>query len=93
MCSLTTIAPLRTIVWRREARLVLWPIGGVFSLGTAGRDRPHYDRARVDAYADLDRRSSLLLKFAPVAAQFILHSERRIERALRMVLMRDWGAE
>ena len=73
-------------------------IGGVpdrrvLNLTRAGRDRAHDDLTGVDADARLDRHSSISDDLRRVAFQFLLHPQRRIERALRMVLVRDRRAE
>src|SRR5215469_1650041 len=62
-------------------------------LSAAGLDGPHHHFAGVGADSDLNRRTAVRSQLVTVAAQILLHSERREQRALRMVLMGDWCAE
>src|SRR5262245_54152871 len=50
-------------------------------------DRAHDDVARVDPDADLDEWQSLALKLIGVLPKLLLHRQRRVQSALRMVLM------
>ena len=65
----------------------------VLGLTRPGRDRPHHHFAGVDADANLDRRAALGAQLVGVAPQLLLHPQRGVKRALRMVLVRDRRAE
>src|SRR4029077_1735035 len=55
----------------------------------SGVNRTHDYFARVDANSDLDGRPALALEYVCVAAKLFLHCQRRVQRALGMVLMGD----
>ena len=59
----------------------------VFGLTRASSDLTHHDFAGVHTDSNLNRRASLGMLAVAVAADFVLHPQRRIERALWMVLM------
>ena len=59
----------------------------------AGLDRAHHHLAGVQPHADFDRRASLLTQLGGVALEVLLHLERRQQRPLRMVFVRDWRTE
>jgi hypothetical protein len=65
----------------------------VLSLSRAGRDRTHHDLAGVYADAPFDRQIPGFAQSRRIAFQFFLDAQRRIERPLRMVLVRDRRAE
>ena len=65
----------------------------VLGLPCAGRDRAHHHFAGVHADARLDRQVPVFAQLRRVAPQLLLHPQRRVERALRMVLVRDRRAE
>ena len=65
----------------------------VLDLTRAGLDRAHHDFARVDPDAALDRAAAVGDDLRRIAFQLLLHPQRRIERALRMVLVGDRRAE
>ena len=54
-----------------------------------GLDRAHHDFAGVDSDAHLQRRAAFDAQAIGVAPHLLLHPERGVERALRMVLMCD----
>ncbi len=59
----------------------------------AGANRTHDHFAGVRPDTQFEGRGALLAQLRRVAAQLLLHPERRIERALRMVLVGHRGAE
>src|SRR5713101_5409049 len=65
----------------------------VFDLPRASSDRADHDFAGVHTDSNLNRSASFGTLAVGVAADFLLHPQRRIERALRMVLVREWRAE
>ena len=65
----------------------------VFSMSVAGRDRAHDDFAGVHADARFDRQIAGLAQSSRVAFQLFLHPQRRVQRALRMVLVRNRSTE
>src|SRR5208337_628888 len=65
----------------------------VLDLARAGCDRAHHNFAGVYADANLDRCAPFGLELRAIAPQFLLHPQRRVERALRMIFMRDGRAE
>ena len=65
----------------------------VLGVRVAGRYRAHHGFAGVDTDTRLDWRIPRLRHFRRVAAHLLLHAKCRIERALRMILMRDRRAE
>src|SRR5579864_8340064 len=69
------------------------PNRSVFGMRIAGPDRAHHDLAGINSDASLDGRMSRLAKFRRVTSHLLLYPQRRIQRALRMVLMRDRRAE
>ena len=73
-------------------------IGGVadrcvLGMSFAGGDRSNDHLARVHADACFERQVSSLAQSRRVAFQFFLHTERCVQRSLRMVLVRDRRAE
>ena len=58
-----------------------------------GLDRAHHDFTGVHSDAHLQRRAALDAQAIGVAPHLLLHPERGVERALRMILMRDRRAE
>src|SRR5487761_1317411 len=91
-CAIT-IDPDGASVCIRAARLIEWPIGGVFGMLRVGPNRADERLSGVDADADLDRRISRRAQPRRVLAQVFLHSQGGVQRALRMVLVRDRRAE
>ncbi len=69
------------------------PNRGVLRMAAAGLNRPHHGLAGVGPDADLQRRLALASQLLGVAADIFLHPQRRIERALGMILMRNRRAE
>ena len=65
----------------------------VLSVSAAGGNRPHDDLAGVHADASFDRQVAGLAQSHRVTFQFFLHPQSGMERALRMILMRDRGTE
>ena len=65
----------------------------VFGMAAAGRDRAHHHFAGVHADARLDRQIAGLAQSRRIAAQLFLHPKRSVQRALRMILVRDRRAE
>src|SRR5216684_1029270 len=65
----------------------------IFDLPRASSDRADHDFAGVHTDSNLNRSASFGTLAVGVAADFLLHPQRRIERALRMVLMRNRRAE
>jgi len=61
----------------------------VLDLTGASLDRADHDFAGVDADAALDRGAALGEHLCRIPFELILHAQRRIERPLRMVLMRQ----
>ena len=59
----------------------------------AGLDRPHHHLARVHPDAGLNRNLALGAQTVGIATQLLLHRQRRMKGALRMVLMSHWRAE
>jgi len=59
----------------------------------AGRDRTNHNLAGVHTYARLERQIACLAQSRRVACQLLLHTQRCVQRALRMILMRDGRAE
>jgi hypothetical protein len=60
---------------------------------TAGLDRPHDHFARVHSDAGFNRHLALRAQTIGIAMQLLLHRQRRMQCALRMVLVRDGRAE
>ncbi len=60
--------------------------------GRAGAERAHHHLAGVGPDTRLDRHSALRPKPRRVLTQCLLHPQRRVERPLRMVLVRNRGA-
>jgi hypothetical protein len=60
---------------------------------TSGLDRAHHHFARVHPDPRLDRNPAIRAQTLGVAAQLLLHRERRMKCALRMVLVRGGRAE
>jgi hypothetical protein len=56
-------------------------------------DRPHHHLARVHPDSCFNRNFALRAQTFGIATQFLLHRQRRMKRALRMVLVRDRRAE
>src|SRR5215469_16411891 len=69
------------------------PYWRVFGLVATGLNRTDHDLPAINADAYLNRRATLLLELAAIASKLLLHSDRRVERALGMVLVSDWCAE
>ncbi len=69
------------------------PNRGVLGMAFARRYRPHCHFARVCPYPNLERCTAVFLKRGALSAQVFLHAERRVERELRMVLVRDRRSE
>ena len=67
--------------------------GRVFRVPFVGMDRAHHYLAGVGPDPRLDRHAALRPKPPRVAPEFFLHPQRRIERALWMIFMRDRRAE
>jgi len=65
----------------------------VLDMAAAGRDRSHDNFAGVDADSALERIAAVGDELRRVSAQLFLHADGGVERALRMVLVRDGGAE
>ena len=65
----------------------------VFSLPVAGLDRTHDDFAGVHASPDLDWRSAFGAQAIAHAPDLVLKPQGRVERTLRMILMRHRRAE
>ncbi|HYL58834.1 MAG TPA: hypothetical protein VEU51_08175 [Candidatus Acidoferrales bacterium] len=65
----------------------------VLDVALAGLNRADHDLPGVHADANLDRCAAVSLKLGAVATQLLLHPERGVECALRMVLVSDWRAE
>jgi hypothetical protein len=59
----------------------------------AGLHRAHHHFAGVDADPDLDASSPLTLKVLAAAAQVVTRRDSRVDRALRMIFVRDRGAK
>jgi hypothetical protein len=55
----------------------------------AGLDRPHHHLASIDADPRFHGKVAALTQFYRVAPQILLHSQRRVERTLGMVFVRD----
>src|SRR6516225_7158880 len=66
--------------------------GCVFGV-PSGMHRAHDDLAGVDTDAHLYRRAPATPEILPMAMKFVARRERRVQRALRMVLVRHWRAE
>ena len=67
--------------------------GSVLGMSAAGCDRAHHDFAGVHAHAALQRIAAIGDELRRVATQLFLHPQRRVQRALRMILVRDGRAE
>ena len=65
----------------------------ILGLTFAGLNRAHDDLADVGADPDLQIHSFFRTQPFSEAAYIILHPERRIQRALGMVLVRNWRPE
>src|SRR6516225_4838525 len=65
----------------------------VFGVTLAGLQRTHHHLAGVEPRPRLQRQSSLYAKLIGIAAELLLQANRRLERALWMVLVRERGAE
>jgi hypothetical protein len=99
--SLDELAGLLTGCNRASRRERLHPRGEigrvpdrrVLCVSAAGRDRTHDHFARVHADTRFDRQVAGLAQSCRVAFQLFLHPKRRIQRSLRMVLVRDGRAE
>ena len=59
----------------------------------SGLDRPHHHLARVHPDAGFNRNLALRAQTVGIATQLLLHRQRRMKCALRMVLVRDGRAE
>ena len=59
----------------------------------SGLDRPHHDFARVHPDAGFNRNLALRAQAVGIATQLLLHRQRRMKCALRMVLMGHGRAE
>ena len=59
----------------------------------SGLDRPHHHLARVHSNAGFNRNLALRAQTLGIAMQLLLHRQRRMKCALRMVLMSHWRAE
>jgi hypothetical protein len=64
----------------------------VFLLST-GFDRAEHHLSGVRTDSDLQRRTAVGPQLVGVAADFVLHPQRRIQGSLRMVFMRHGSAE
>ena len=64
----------------------------VFGMAS-GLDRPHHHFARVHSNAGFNRNLALRAQTVGIAMQFLLHRQRRMKCALRMVFMGDGRAE
>jgi hypothetical protein len=76
---------------RSEVRRV--PDRRVLGVRITGLERAHYHLAGVYTDTNFDRYSAALEESVTVAANLLLHTERRMKRALRMVLVCDGSAE
>ena len=56
-------------------------------------DRPYHHFARVHSHAGFDRNLALGTQTVGIATQLLLHRQRRMKCALRMILVRDRRAE
>ena len=65
----------------------------VLGMPFGGLDSAHDYLARVDADANLDRRPATLAQRRRIAPQLFQHPQRRIQRALSMILVRERRAE
>ena len=65
----------------------------VLGMPRGSLDRAHHDFASIHADADLDRRQASFAECRRVAPEIFLHPQRRIQRALRMVLVGERSAE
>jgi hypothetical protein len=63
----------------------------VLDVTLSGSDRSHDNFARVHPDPHCDRSETLLAQMRGVLSQLLLHSERRIQRTLRMATCRRWG--
>jgi hypothetical protein len=68
------------------------PYGRVIHVQVAA-NRPHDDFPGIEAHADLDRHALRPLQRVAVAGHALLHGQRRIASAYRVILMRDWSTE
>jgi hypothetical protein len=59
----------------------------------AGRDRAHYHLTRIHTNAHLDWQATFGADTVGVPLQRLLHSDCRVECALRMIFMGDWRAK
>src|SRR6516165_6191222 len=59
----------------------------------AGLQRAHDHLAGVDAHANFDWNPAFLEKSVAVTANVLLHSERRVNRTLRMIFVRQGRTE
>ena len=69
------------------------PDRGVLGLRFTGAYRSHHDFAGVRAHSDLQRRTPFGSQAVGVAAHLVLHPHGRMNRALRMILVRERRAE
>ena len=74
---------------RQIGHMTDWRVFGM----AAGLDRPHHDFARVHPDARFNRNLALRAQTVGVAMQLLLHRQRRMKCALRMVLMGHGRAE
>src|SRR5205807_560267 len=65
------------------------PDRSVLGAMLAGLNRAHHHLAGIQPDANLDRRAPLLAQLACVPLEVLLHLERREQRPLRMVFVRD----
>ena len=79
--------------WTREARFTVWPMG-VYSIWVSPvLIGTHDDFAGIHPRSDLESAVALATQAVAVAPNLILETERRIEGALRMILVRDRRAK
>ena len=76
---------------RRQARRVA--DRRVLGVRVVGANRAYDHLAGVESDANFHRRISGRAQLCRVAAHFLLHAERRVKSALRMVLVRNRGSE
>jgi hypothetical protein len=60
---------------------------------TAGLQRAHNDLAGVDSDPDLNPRAAARAELITAAAKIVARREGGVNRALQMILVRDWCAE
>ena len=76
---------------RRQAHRM--PNRGVLGVRVIGSNRSHHHFAGVEADPNFDRRISRGAQSGRIFRHVLLHPQRRVKSALRMVLMRDRRAE